>query len=979
MQSVKKSLLILFCLVLTFLSFPPVTVNVEAAPKMTDVSTSNSKYAAIAWTVDKGLLKVTNGKFNPKANISDQDLAGMFARLDKNYYSSYTPNMIYNFYSDYFIPFKAISDSKNRGSRLTRAQFARIYAAFQGLDLSDKQAIQYLYVNEISTSIGGLRSYINFKPNGYLSREDAATFLYRIAQKGQLAVTGLKSTPTGKDNAKITLPSGFMGNTTTEFNNSNSSGSNVVVGPSNVNNPLQTINVEKSQLIANGEDSTLVQVQFKACEGQTISNDTSYSFEVKSKNTVITTANPIARPAGTITNTAGDPASIINTDGPTLTFRVGAPKLSKSLKDTIQIKITNNTDAKMECFTNETIQVPLTYVPQAELRIAYEVYDADFPDEIQTDQKPDYTPYAEIPEYFMNNKIQVHEINTDSKMFKISQTTNYVDNLGQSHNNSLLVYDANGPGIEYEYASLKANGYDISVWLFEQIIKEQLISSPFGVMIDYKVNSEGRPEYNLVLDDALIASQVENQNPIVTIIALYKYIEVVGEKNLTLEHYDSVKSIMAIYNDLSSYNNNLFTIYNSGKTAGAVKGANEKVDTLKESADLATRPSDKNKYTKIIVSLVLPGGQIITDYDGQVKISFDGKEVTERFITNTSDYLKNTGHAGAAVAYFDSIVYGDSEVTVEIVQQDSGYDSMLKSIVNKEHEKTIYTDYRFLQNSCSNDAEVAFVLDYSSSMEAVDSSNWRGQKTMSMIKQLDLDHVIQAKFNNKGSVIQKGAYKNFDDVKSYSKMEDLGASNLVVGVNQVFNQFTGDVNASKSIILVSDGKSSEVQLQQMLLKAKQEGVKIYTVGIGEKSQVNTTLLTKIAKETGGQFYHVLDKAQLHNAYQTIIDSILCGKVYSSCINSPAVFNNAKAVIRISNVTMSTRINVNCTDVVRVAVRYSSTSGDIQFDLTKKNDTLFSTTKNISQLNHFDVYEQVQFLAYNKEGELISSKTVKAEN
>lgn len=973
MQLLKRISIIFLIGVFAFTSLVPATTT-EAATTISDVSTSASKYNAIKWTVDNKLLKLTNKRFNPKGNITEQDVVGMFARLDKNFTFSYTTDMMYNFYSDFKLPLKGTTNKQSRANTLTRAQFAIVYAAFNGLDLSSQQAVQYMYVNELSAGSAGERTYASFNPNARLTREDAAVFLWRIAKKGQIAVVGLKYSASGRDNSKITLPPGFTGSTTSEFNGSTGSG-NTVVGPTNVNNPLQSITVEKPELIANGIDSSLVQVEFKACKGQTISYDKSYSFEVKSKNTIITSTNPVAQPAGQILNTAGEPSSVINTDGPTLTFRVVAPKLTKSLKDTILITIKNNTDSNMACFTNQTMQVQLTYVPQAELRIAYEVYDADFPDEIQTDQKPEYPPYAEVPAYFTNGKITVHDIDTDAKEFQISQRTTYKDAFGQSVTGELF-YDDAGPGIEYQYATLKANGYPIALWLFEKILESQLEQAPFSVLVDYKLNSDGRPEYNLVLENAVVAAAVENQDPVITIIELFNYLP--PEAELTLEHYDSVKSIMAIYSGLSGYNNNLFTLYQGGKIAGALQAANAKVDTLKASADLATRPTTMKRYTKVIVSLVLPGGTIITDYDGQVKISFDGKEQIARFDKNTSDYLKGTGHAGAAVAFFDSVIYGDSQVTAEIVLPDNDYNTMMKSILNKTHEKTIYTDYRFAENTCSNNAEVAFVVDYSSSMQAVDPDNWRGSKTMSMMKQLELDYAVQAKYDTKGTVLQTGEYKNFKANLSYAEFTDNGATNAVNGITQVLNKFSGDVNATKSIVLVSDGKSSEVQLQQLLLKAKQQNIKIFTVGIGEKSQVNEILLARIAKETGGQFYHVLDKAQLHFAYQSIIDSVLCGKIYSSCLNNPTLFNNTNVVIRSGKVIMSTRISTNCTDVAKVVVRYSSVYGDVQFELTKKNATLFNTTKYITQLEHFDVYEDVQFLAYNKDGEFLSSKTIKVQ-
>lgn len=972
MQIIKKIMLILFCFILTFASFTP-TLPAEAAT-IKDVKTSDSKFTAISWAVDNKVLSTTNGFVNPKGRVLDKDLALMFAYLDKNYTFSYTSDMAYNFYSDFKLPFLATTNTAYSNSPITRAQFARIYAAFKGLDLGNEQAVQYLYINEISTGVAGVRTYPKFNPTGYLTREDAAVFFYRIAKKERLAVIGLKKVANGKrDNAKITLPPGFTDNTTTEFNG-NTSSSNNVVGPDNVNNPLQSITVDKPELIANGVDSTLVQVQFKACNGQPISYDASYAFEVKSKNAVVTTSGSTAKPAGTIMNTALETASTINTDGPTLAFYVVAPKLSKSLKDTILITMKSNTDSNMACFANQTIQVPLTYIPKPELRITYEVYDSDSPDDTQTDVIGEYPPAAEVPVYFKNGKITVYQesLDTDAKKFKISQSNVTYQELGVTKTGEY----AYNP-ISYENASLKANSHPISEWLFGTII-DSLIGESLSnsILIDYQLNSDGQPEYNISLGGAEIAAALQNQYPVITIVELFKYIP--AEKDLGIEHYDSVKSIMDIYNNLSGANKNLFLTYNGGKIASALEAANAKVDTLKESADLASRPKDMDRYTKIIVSLVLPGGQIITDYDGDVKISFDGKEQIQKFDKNTSDYLKNTGHAGAAVANFDSIIYGESEVTAEIIKPDTDYSTPMKTVEGKEFSRTIYTDYRFTQNACTNIAEVAFVLDYSSSMDIVDPQNARGKKTMKMIKQLALDNVVQAKFSTKGTVLQTGEYKNFNSNLSYENLKESGATNLVAGIDPVFNKFTGDVNATKSIVLVSDGKSSEKQLQQLLLKAKQQEVKIFTVGMGEKADINEALLTRIAKETGGQFFHVLDNAQLHYAYQTIIDSILCGKVYSSCLNSPTVFNNTKVVMRSGKVIMSTRINTNCTEIVRVAVRYSSISGDVQYDLIKKNDTLYSMTKSTAQLDHFDLYEQVQFFAYNKVGELVSTKTVNVE-
>lgn len=120
------------------------------------------------------------------------------------------------------------------------------------------------------------------------------------------------------------------------------------------------------------------------------------------------------------------------------------------------------------------------------------------------------------------------------------------------------------------------------------------------------------------------------------------------------------------------------------------------MEALKESADAASRPSGKDRYTKVMVTLVRPGGEIITDYQGTVKIKFDGVEKTASFVTNTSDYLNHTGSPGTAVAYFDSVIYGKSKAEATLVNKiDPRYATILKDFKDKTIQKEIFTNPYF--------------------------------------------------------------------------------------------------------------------------------------------------------------------------------------------------------------------------------------------------------------------------------------------
>ncbi|MEG0259129.1 MAG: VWA domain-containing protein [Lysinibacillus sp.] len=951
MSYLKKSLVVLLSFVLVLVTVMPTSTQAAVSEKDT----------AISWAINNKVVTINNATDRTKV-VTDQELVTAFSRVDNNYSLNYVADVAYNFYSEFYLPFKGTTSAAGRIASVKRGEFARIYAAFKGLDLSEKQAIQYLYINELSTGVAGKRTYSSFNPTGNLTRADLAVFLHRSSKKGAFAVQGLKRAGNGSDNAKITLPPGFDDSTTSDLENGSGNG-NDIVGPEGINNAVQSINVEKTDLIANGQDSSVITLSLKDCFGVPIANDKSYTFQVLSSY------------GARIVDASNEPVRNIQSDGNMLSAKVVAPALTKSVRDTITFELINNKDANMKCLVGKKIEAEVRYAPKAEMRISYDVYDPDQPDLPGIVDPPVYPPYVKGPQYFTLNKpITVHELFENDKKFHVSQFTTYTNELNQPET-GILHYGANSnaknDAIEYKDAVLKFEDYEISVWLFEEIIKQRLRDSAFETTVDYSQHEDGRPVYQIKGVDDSIASQVEHINSVGSIIKLLTYLP--EEKDLTLDHYDSVMKIWAIYENLGNYDRVVFLKHDSGKTLGKLEAYYKRMLALKESAEEAARPEGMARYTKVMVTLVSPGGEIITDYQGTVKIMFNGVEKISSFITNTSDYLNNTGSAGVAVAYFDSIEYGDAVVTAELTTPlDPRYSKILKDVANTSLEKSIYTNPKFEKNSCSLAAEVAYVMDYSTSMNTIDPYNYRGLKTNLMIKQMNADYNIAVKTTTKGYVIKEGDAKTVTAHSLFKNEKESGATNVISGINVALNKFTSDTKTSKSIVLVSDGRSSEAELEKALRTAKKLGVKIYTVGYGEKSQLNEKLLAKLAKDTGGSYFHAATEWQMHSAYQIIIDSILCKKVYDSCLYSPTMFNDATVVVRKGYVTMNARINTNCTNVARVAVRYTSKNGDIQFDLTSNSRSVFSTRKQVALMENFNLSKQVEFLAYDKNGQLLAS-------
>ncbi|MGE7910042.1 vWA domain-containing protein [Lysinibacillus xylanilyticus] len=963
MTYAKKAFLSMLCFVLILMTSAPAVT--QAATKINDVPTNNSKFKAISWAVDNDLLSLNSANnFLPKEQLTEQELVVMFAKLDRNYALTYNDSVAYNFYSDFYLPFNGTYTTANRTKAVTRGQFARIYAAFKGLDLDEPQAVQYLYTNDISTGSTGQKTFANFNPSTKLTRGDSAEFLYRSVQNSSFAVLGLKRTAAGRDNDKITLPPGFMGSSNTEFEEPKDN-NNDFTGPEYVNNALQSIDVEKTDLIANGQDSTLITVSLKACKGDPLPDDKSYTFRVTSSY------------GAKIVDTSGEAVRNVQSDGSTVSAIVIAPKLTKSVRDTISFELINNTDPNMKCLVGEKLNAHVRYSPQPEMRIDYQVYDPANTDDENGNVTPPYVPYEKLPEFFTENIVNVHWIDRDEKLFSIGQQTNVTNSLGNVENKYLQYggSDTKYPALGYENAILQFENYNISVWLFEEIVEKRLKDSVNDTIeIMYMISDDGRPIYRIQGIDDAIASQVENINPVGAIIQLMGYLP--DEKKLTLEHYDSVMKIYAIFTSLSNYDRTVLLKYQGGKLLGQVEAYKKRVEALKESAEAASRPSGKDRYTKVMVTLVRPGGEIITDYQGTVKIKFDGVEKTASFVTNTSDYLNNTGSPGTAVAYFDSVIYGKSKAEATLVNKiDPRYATILKDLKDKTITKEIFTNPYFSKNSCSLATEVAYVVDYSASMKASDQTNYRGKKMMEVIDQIKAKNNIVIETNTKATILGEGTTDNVLKKDLYKASKEKGATDIFAGIDLALSKFSNDSKTSKAIIVVSDGKTSKSKMTKVLNDAKNKGVKVYTVSMGKKSQVNDAILMQLAAETGGTYYHANDNLQLHQVFQKIIDSILCKTSSSSCVNPENLFEEATVTLRKGNITMNARIDGNCTNVAKVNVRFPSLSGDVQFELNKRSDSVYMLTKTVQTMQDFKVNNEIEFVAYDKDGKIIAIKTV----
>ncbi len=76
---------------------------------------------------------------------------------------------------------------------------------------------------------------------------------------------------------------------------------------------------------------------------------------------------------------------------------------------------------------------------------------------------------------------------------------------------------------------------------------------------------------------------------------------------------------------------------------------------------------------------------------------------------------------------------------------------------------------------------------------------------------------------------------------------------------------------NKAIILLTDGyhNAGKTSPKQAVAKAKSLGIKIYTIGIGKKSEYDVAMLQTIAKESGGKSYTASSAEALSKVYKEI--------------------------------------------------------------------------------------------------------------
>jgi len=120
------------------------------------------------------------------------------------------------------------------------------------------------------------------------------------------------------------------------------------------------------------------------------------------------------------------------------------------------------------------------------------------------------------------------------------------------------------------------------------------------------------------------------------------------------------------------------------------------------------------------------------------------------------------------------------------------------------------------------------------------------------------------------------------DMLSYLS-HGMAGQNTAIGEGIAFGvrAFKHSRAKSKVIILLTDGEhnSGSVSPKDAIELSKEQGIKIYTIGMGNRGEADEALLQKIANESGGEFFYATSAKELKEIYAKI-DELESSKIKS---------------------------------------------------------------------------------------------------
>lgn len=170
--------------------------------------------------------------------------------------------------------------------------------------------------------------------------------------------------------------------------------------------------------------------------------------------------------------------------------------------------------------------------------------------------------------------------------------------------------------------------------------------------------------------------------------------------------------------------------------------------------------------------------------------------------------------------------------------------------------------------------DVSLVMDSSGSMDWSDPRDIRKDVAKEFVDKLGVDDRASVIDFDDSATVLSNFTSNKDVLKAaINRIDSNGGTSLTVGIQSAIQLFENDTYrtqpVNKFLIMLTDGEGSYNSL--LTQRAIDNNIIIYTIGLG--SEVDTNLLTNIATQTGGKYYHADAAGDLVDQFEDISSSI----------------------------------------------------------------------------------------------------------
>lgn len=175
--------------------------------------------------------------------------------------------------------------------------------------------------------------------------------------------------------------------------------------------------------------------------------------------------------------------------------------------------------------------------------------------------------------------------------------------------------------------------------------------------------------------------------------------------------------------------------------------------------------------------------------------------------------------------------------------------------------------------------EIVLVIDDSGSMSSNDNQNQRLTVARNLIDKLPEDSKIGiVSFDSSVSVLTQDLITDKESAKAYlttDYFQSYGGTYMYSAVSEglaLFDSAADDV--LKMMVVLSDGDTSDTGMHASAVTAARDNdVRIYTVGLGSSTSYFNNYLKPLAENTGGQFYLAVNADDLAAIYENINNRI----------------------------------------------------------------------------------------------------------